>query len=99
VVNEEFAKYFSVYTSYPAEAVAFLDEDMIQCMLNFRKQVNRDVQFSVVAGKIYVSIPINEDLLEPPSPDLDDKEKIKGYFFSILLVLSIINQLRLNRFT
>lgn len=96
--NAEFEKYFSVYSTYPSEAQIILDDEMIQKMVNFRKQINRKVQFSIVAGKFYVSIPIEEDLLEP-SGDLDDKESIKKYFFSILLILSIINQLRLNRFT
>jgi len=97
VAHEEFNNYFSAYSSYPAEADILLTQEMVQHIVNFRKQIDRNIRLSAVAGKFYVAIPIEEDLLEPGT-DLDDKEIIKEYFFSILLILSIINQLRLYRF-
>lgn len=98
VADKEFNEYFSAYSSYPAEANILLTQEMTRLIVNFRKQIGRDIRLSAVAGKFYVSIPLEEDLLEP-SGDLDDKETVKEYFFSILLILSIINQLQLNRFT
>lgn len=99
VAHEQFNKYFSVYSTYPAEAEVLLNQEMLQRITDFRKQLDRDIRISVVAGKFYVAIPVEENLLEPSPHNLKDKEKIKNYFFSILLILSIINQLRLSRFT
>ena len=47
-------------------------------------------------GKCHVAIPIKDDLFEPTSFP-DDKEVIKEYFFFVLLILSIINQLNLRK--
>jgi len=99
VADAEFSKYFSVYSTYPTEAEILLDQEMIQRMVSFKKQIGKEVRYSVVAGKFYVSIPIEEELLEPAINTLDDREKIKKYFYTVLLMLSIINQLRLNKFT
>jgi len=65
-------------------------------LLEFRKQIKRKVVISFVMGHCYVAIPIEEDLLEP-SDSLDDKEAVKKYFFTVLLILSIINQLPLDK--
>lgn len=90
-----FDNYFSVCSTNPAEARTILDNDMMNRLLEFRRQIKRRVVFSVVLGKCYVAIPINEDLLEPTDP-LGDKEEVKKYFFTVLLMLSIINQLKLS---
>ena len=93
-----FEQYFCVYSSNPAEAREILSAAMMERMVKFRQQINRRFVMSVVAGHCYVAIPFAEDLLEPAS-DPGDKEEIKKYFFTILLILSIVNQLELNRLT
>ena len=70
---------------------------MMECLIQFKKQLKRNIGVSIVAGKCYVAIPINEDLLEPSGFGTDDREEIKEYFFTILLMLSIINQLQLYK--
>jgi hypothetical protein len=96
--DELFDKYFTVCSTNPVEARTILNSDMMYCLLEFRKQIKRKVVFSVVMGKCYVAIPIDEDLLEPTNT-VGDKEDIKKYFFTILLILSIINQLQIKRLT
>jgi len=93
--NPAFEKYFSVYGTDPSEAGSILTERMMALMLQFKAQIKRDISFSFVAGRCYVAIPIAEDLLEPAT-DIADKEEIKKYFFTILLILSIINSLELT---
>jgi hypothetical protein len=66
--NDLFDKYFSVYSTNPAEARTILDDEMMTNLLQFRKQIQRKVVFSVVMGRCYVAIPISEDLLEPTGP-------------------------------
>jgi hypothetical protein len=94
--DDLFDKYFSVYSTNPAEARTILDGEMMNNLLQFRKQIQRKVVFSVVMGHCYVAIPIKEDLFEPTEP-VGDKEEVKKYFFTVLLILSIINQLQLNK--
>ena len=94
--HELFDSNFFVCSTNPKEAREILDTDMMNRLLEFRKQLKRKVVFSVVMGRCYVGIPINEDLLEPGDP-IGDKEEVKKYFFTILLMLSIINQLELSQ--
>jgi hypothetical protein len=94
--NQLFDSVYSVYTTNPAHAAVILDEEMVNNLLSFRKQIQRNVLLSVVMGKCYVAIPIKEGLFEVPD-DLYDKEEIKKCFFAVLLILSIINQLNLKK--
>lgn len=93
----DFNKNFVAYTTLPAEARQILDSEMMERMVRFKTQIKRDVRFSFVGGICYVAIAIDEDLLEPSVGDPGNKENIKEYFFSVLLILSIINQLNLPK--
>ncbi len=66
-------------------------------MVHFKTQINRDTRLSFVDGICYVAIAVDEDLLEPSMSEPGNKDDIKDYFFSILLILSIINQLNLSK--
>jgi hypothetical protein len=41
---------------------------------------------------------MDEEMFEPSTSHPGDKEKIKSYFFNVLLILSIINQLNLTKY-
>lgn len=92
-----FNQYFSVYGLDASEAAFIIDPPMMQHMLKLRAQLHRKIVFSFVGGRCYVAVPIDQNLLEPNHGDIADKETIKTYFFTILLVFSIINELELNR--
>lgn len=96
MANPEFENYFSVYSNDGTSARSIINNTMMERMVRFRKQIDRDIRFSFVNGIFYVAIAINDDLLEPSVSDPMNKENIKEYFFSILLILSIINQLDLE---
>lgn len=95
VNNPVFEKNFTVYSTAPSEARAIITEEMMERMVRFKMQIKRAIRFSFVSGVCYVAIAVDEDLLEPSVAKPGDKENIKEYFFSILLILSIINQLNL----
>lgn len=95
--NADFTKYFSLYTTNPSEANSIVDMEMMERMVHFKKQINRETRFSFVDGVCYVAIAVDEDLLEPSVSEPGNKENIKEYFFSVLLILSIINQLNLPK--
>lgn len=92
-----FENYYSVFTTNTAEASGIVDAEMMQRIINFAAQIRRNVRFSVVAGMCYVAIPFSQELLEPPGPYDDEKEEVKEYFFTVLLILSIINQLKIEK--
>ncbi|MES2848066.1 MAG: DUF3137 domain-containing protein [Bacteroidota bacterium] len=95
--NGEFENYHSVFTTNVKEASIIMNQEMMQRLTGFMSQIRRSVTMSVVAGMCYVAIPFSQDLFEPPGPYESNKEEIKEYFFTVLLILSIINQLKLER--
>lgn len=97
--NGIFNSEFSVCSTNPYEARMILSGEMMERILKFKHQINREIRLSVVGGVFYIAISINENLLEPSMNDPGSKEKVKEYFFSILLVFSIISQLNLSRLT
>ncbi|MFS8082581.1 MAG: DUF3137 domain-containing protein [Ginsengibacter sp.] len=94
--NTEFENYFTVYSNSGSMARTIISPEMMKRMVLFKNQIERVVRFSFVDGICYVAIAVSDNLLEPSLEDPKSEEKIKEYFFSILLILSIINQLDLR---
>jgi hypothetical protein len=84
--NGEFEKYYSVYTTDRSEAAEIVTNEFMGNLLNFKKQIDRDISVSFVAGVCYVAIPFKENLFEPDADNLADREAIKKYFFTVLLI-------------
>ncbi|HAO45897.1 MAG TPA: DUF3137 domain-containing protein [Ferruginibacter sp.] len=97
--HEAFNRYYSVYTTSVEEASLILSYHMMDHILLIREKLDREMVLSFVNGKCYIAVPFEENLLEPPRKGLRDKEEIKDYFLTILLVFNIINRLELNRLT
>jgi hypothetical protein len=72
---------------------------MLDHILLIREKLQREIVFSFVKGKCYIAVPFEENLLEPPKKGVRDKQEIKNYFYTILLVFNIIRKLELNRLT
>jgi hypothetical protein len=66
-------------------------------MLRIREKLEKEISFSFVAGKCYIAVPFEENLLEPSGKGVRDKAEIKNYFYTILLVFNIIRRMELNR--
>ena len=97
--HERFNKHYSVYTTRADEASLILSYNMMDHMLLIKEKLKKDIVFSFVAGKCYIAVPFDENLLEPSKKGVRDKEEIKNYFYSILLVFNIIKKLELYRLT
>ena len=69
----------------------------MQCIIDFKRQINRDLVLSLVVVVCYIAIPFGGTLLEPQQNNPGDKDAIKKYFFTVLLILSIVNKLQLGR--
>lgn len=97
--HERFSKHYSVYTTNIYEASRILSYSMMDHMQLIKEKLGKDIMFSFVAGRCYIAVPFDENLLEPSGKGVRDKEEIKKYFYSILLVFNIIKTLELNRLT
>jgi hypothetical protein len=93
----EFSKHFSVYTTHAGEASLIMSYHMPDHMVAIKEKLQKDISFSFVRGKCYMAIPFEENLLEPYSKNPADRQEVKNYFYSILLVFNIIRKLGLNR--
>jgi len=99
VPHEKFNKHYSVYTTNAGEASLILSYNMLDHMLLIKEKLDKDIVFSFVRGKCYIAVPFEENLLEPTKKGVRDKQEIKNYFYTILLVFNIIRKLELNRLT
>jgi hypothetical protein len=97
VEDEAFNAQFSVYSSNFSDTQKILTPSLLQKMQELKFKTGRDIVFSFVAGKCYVAIPMEEDLLEPAVKGLQNKESYKKYFFTFLLVFNMIRELELKR--
>ncbi|HOZ77555.1 MAG TPA: DUF3137 domain-containing protein [Ferruginibacter sp.] len=95
--NGEFEKHYVVYTTDVNEASYLVNQQIMEAVVQFKTQIGRDISISFVAGIFYAAIPFDENLFEPKGNEPDDKEAIKKYFFTVLLILSIINKLQLDK--
>jgi hypothetical protein len=59
--------------------------------------IQKPISFSFVAGNCYVAMPFKENLFEPYHHDIANREVVKSYFTTILLMLSIIPALQLDQ--
>jgi hypothetical protein len=89
---------FSIFSTNPNDASSLIDPDLMERLVSFKKQIERDIRLSFVNNILYVSINMDEEMFEPSTSHPGDKEKIKSYFFNVLLILSIINQLNLTKY-
>lgn len=97
--NLLFNKAYAVYTTNAYEAQRLLAGEMPGHMLLLKERLKKDIVFSFVGGRCYVAIPFAEDLLEPSPNGVSDKEAIRNYFYTILLVFNIIKKLELTSLT
>lgn len=95
--HERFNKHYTVYSTNTFEATTLVTHAMMDHMLLLKDKLKREIVFSFVAGRCYVAVPFDEDLLEPSKKGIRDKAAFKNYFFTILLVFTIIQKLELNR--
>ena len=97
VAHEGFNKYYTVHTTNAGQASLLLSYNMLDHIVLIKEKLKRNIVFSFVAGKCYIAVPFEENLLEPSKNGVRDKEEVKNYFFTILLVFNLIKTLELNR--
>jgi Protein of unknown function (DUF3137) len=97
--NQSFNKYFSVCSTLPYQAKQILTPERIHHMVSFKELLQANIAFSFVSGHCYVAIAAaeQEDLLDSQNYQPDDKVELKKYYYTVLTVLDIIDQLTLSQ--
>ena len=95
--DAEFEKYFAVYSPNQVEARYILSPTMMEKLVEFRKSVNREIYISFNFSKVFIGVPIQEDLFEPSIMNsILDIAPIERYYKIIELMVGIVNELDLN---
>lgn len=95
--DAEFEKYFAVYSPNQVEARYILSPTMMEKLVEFRKSVNREIYISFNFSKVFIGVPIQEDLFEPAiMKTILDIAPIERYYKIIELMVGIVNELDLN---
>jgi len=95
--DSEFENYYRVCSNAPTQAQEILSEKMMDNMLRLAKGIGRHIAFSFVAGRCYVAITFNRELLEQTDYDPGDKTEIKIYFDTVSLIPIVIRRLELAK--
>lgn len=95
--DEEFDHYFRVCSTWPSQAMEILNPELRQSLLHISRSMKIALSFSFVAGRCFIGVPVEEDLLEPTKYDPGDKEEIRKYFITIRLITNIISRSGLAR--
>ncbi|MEM6403983.1 MAG: DUF3137 domain-containing protein, partial [Cyanobacteria bacterium P01_D01_bin.116] len=96
--NSEFNYFFSVYSQDRVQARKFLSDSLIKKLVEFRKNVNRNISFSFVDNMMYIAIEYPEGIFEPNLfRSMLRFAPLRNYFEAIQLMLGIVKELKLNR--
>ena len=95
--NPEFESEFAVYSCDQIESRYLLSPALMDRILNFKNQANKNIQLSFVNSRLYVSVPYSRSLFEPKLfGDIVNFEHINEYYNDLNLVLDLIKTLNLN---
>ncbi len=96
--DPEFANFFIVYGNDQVEARYILSTSLMERLVKFRKKAGRNLYVSFVENRIYIAIECEEDLFEPKLfQSMLNFSPIREYFENLQLMLSIVQDLNLNR--
>ena len=96
--DPRFERYFAVYASDPETAHYVLTPALMEELAAFREKVGAPVAFSVVYGKLYMSVATRRNMLEPPLfGPLASPSVFRGYLEYVDLFLSLVERLGLDR--
>lgn len=95
--NTLFEKNFVIYSTDQIEARYILSHTFMQRILNLKEKINHDLYISFVKNNINIAIDYNKDLFEPTMfTSLLNDEITKEYINTLVLVVSIVEELKLN---
>ena len=95
--DPEFEQQFVVYATDQIEARYLLSMSLMRRLLDFRHKAGCEVRAAFVASQLYVALPLNENLFEPPMFGAAlDVASLDQYVEQLRFVLGIVDDLDLN---
>ena len=94
--STEFEKRFIVYSGDQVEARYILTPSLMERMVKLEETMGRGISFSFVKTKIYVAVPLRENLFEPSVFSQNSYGNFEGYYNTVQIVFDIIDELKLN---
>ena len=96
--DPEFEKHFVVYGSDQIESRYILSTSLMRRINDYKKRTDKEIYLSFIANKVYVAITYHKNLFEPKLfKTVLDFEMIKEYYEDVMLAISIVDDLKLNR--
>ncbi|WP_457630933.1 DUF3137 domain-containing protein [Oceanithermus sp.] len=96
--DPRFERYFRVYASDSEVAHYVLTPVLMEELAAFREAVGAPVAFSVVYGKLYMSVATRKNMLEPPLfGPLASPRVFRSYLEYVDMFLSLVERLGLDR--
>ena len=95
--NIDFEKQFVVYSADQIEARYILSPSLMERILDFKNQTQKNIQMSFVERKLFVVIPYRKDLFEPKLfGNIVDFNHLQEYYNDLVLILDLVDTLNLN---
>jgi hypothetical protein len=94
--SSEFEKRFIVYSNDQVEARYILTPTMMERMVRIQDMFGRNTVFSFVDTNVYVAIPMDHPLFEPAISKSPGRVEVAEYYYTIKMVLDLIDELDLN---
>jgi len=92
-----FNEHFIVISEDQIESRYLLSTSLMQRLLDYEQRFKKEVSFSFINNRLYISIPINVNMFEPRIFEpINDKEFIKYNYDYFKLLTDVVEELDLN---
>ncbi|MEO0828497.1 MAG: DUF3137 domain-containing protein, partial [Cyanobacteria bacterium J06642_9] len=96
--DPEFERLFAVYGTDQIEARYVLSTSLMQRLVDLQHKIGKDIRIAFVNNSVYIAIPYEEDLFEPPIfTSILTFQPILEYFQTLQMMIGIVEDLNLNR--
>lgn len=95
--DPEFERLFVVYSNDQIEARYILSPSMMRRLLDFRNNIRADIRIAFFANHIYLAVPLNNNLFEPPTFGGQlDTDCIQQYLAELRFAIDLVEYFDLN---
>lgn len=94
--DPDFERAFVVRSSDPTEARYLLSTSLMQRILAFHENTGSQLRLSFVGGRLYVAMPLEQDLFEMGLAARVDMAKVRAWMGELFFATSLVEELDLN---
>lgn len=94
--DPDFERAFVVRSTDPTEARYLLSPSLMQRILAFHANTGSQLRLSFIGGRLYVAIPLEQDLFEMGLTTRVDLAKVRAWMGELFFATSLVDELDLN---